>query len=67
MSENQKAFLDELAALFDKYGIDAAYVNKSGMISFDSNNESFHFNEYDNGYFKGIVTNPGNYTPTQEG
>ena len=67
MNENQKTFLNELAALFDKYSIDAMYINSGGMISFDSNEESFHFNEYDNGCFRGIVTNPGDYTPKQEG
>lgn len=69
MNENQRAFLDELAELFDKYSIDkmtcASYDNTP--INFVSNDQVLCLNGYEDGRFYEIRTAAGDYEPRREG
>lgn len=59
MNDNQKAFLEELGALLDKYCIDAMFVKfdttrSNSKIGFLSNGETLHTTGYESGTFYGI-------------
>ena len=58
MNDKQKAFLEELGALLDKYCIDEMFIKfdtkSNSQIGFSSNGETLHTMGYDNGSFFGI-------------
>ncbi len=63
MNSNQKAFLKELSALFDKYSIDAMVADKIEPINFISNGSALSVGRYRDGEFTAIVTSTDSYTP----
>lgn len=68
MNENQKAFLDELAALFDKYYIDEMSANGGDVsIDFMSNNETLRVECYSNDNFYNVRAIREEYKPKREG
>lgn len=58
MNDSQKAFLEELGALLDKYCIDTMFgkidAKNSSKIVFSSNDEELHTMGYEKGTFYGI-------------
>lgn len=66
MNDNQKAFLEELGALFDKYNIDTVYiryeVKPDSRIVFSSNNEKLFVRGFEDGTFYGLGTESENMT-----
>jgi hypothetical protein len=64
MNENQKNFLNELAALLDKYSIDNVNTASDEKIHFHSNGQVLRFFRYVGGVFYGIETNLKEYTPS---
>lgn len=67
MSDKQRAFLDELTALFDKYNIGEMFVNDSETISFLSNAQVLSIQKYVWGEFTNICTEIDSYEPKREG
>ncbi len=63
MNSNQKAFLKELSALFDKYSIDTMAADKLKPINFISNGSALSVGRYRDGEFTAIVTSMDSYTP----
>ena len=66
MNKNQKAFLKELGALFDKYNIDDMNADKLEPINFISNGFALSVGRYRDGEFTAIVTSMDSYTPGNE-
>lgn len=66
MNKNQKAFLKELGALFDKYNIDDMNADKLEPINFISNGCALSVGRYRDGEFTAIVTSTDSYTPGNE-
>ncbi|MBO7692810.1 MAG: hypothetical protein J6T10_09300 [Methanobrevibacter sp.] len=72
MTENHKNFLNELAALFNKYSIDTVSItnfNKLGkFIVFESNGEELYFKSWDNEMFTNVVVRSGenDYKPYEQ-
>lgn len=64
MNENQREFLDELAALLNKYSIDNVNTPDRGEIHFHSNGQVLKFNRFVSGTFYGIETILGEYEPS---
>ena len=57
MSDNQKAFLNELSAMMRKYNIDAMTArDDNGRIMFESNGTRLAFSGYDDGTFFDVTT-----------
>lgn len=62
MNENQMNFLDELAALLDKYNVGEVYVGyDKTRIVFSSNDSTLCFMTYANNEFHGVSTAVGTY------
>lgn len=69
MNENQRAFLDELGKLLDKYSIDkmcASSYDDTG-IDFLSNDELLRVQYCEYGTFCGVTTHVNEYEPRREG
>lgn len=66
MNNNQKAFLKELSALFDKYSIDDMVADKLEPINFISNGCALSVGRYRDGEFTVIVTSIDSHTPENE-
>lgn len=64
MNENQKKFLDELAALCNKYGIDNVNAPDRGEIHFHSSGQVLKFNRFVSGTYYGIETMLEEYEPS---
>ena len=65
MNENQKTFLDELAALFDKYSIREMFV-ENGFVVFISQEETLAFSRFSERMFDNIRTFQLRYTAKEE-
>lgn len=63
MNNNQKAFLKDLGALFDKYSINEMNADKLEPINFISNGSALSVGRYRDGEFTAIVTSMDSYTP----
>lgn len=69
MNENQRAFLDELGKLLDKYNIDkmcASSYDDTG-IDFLSNDELLRVHCCEYGTFCEVTTHVSEYEPRREG
>lgn len=63
-------FLDELASLFSKYGIDEISVDKDngvdGRIDFISNGQTLSIGYFTNGEFRRVRSFYGDYEPQEQ-
>lgn len=64
MNESQMKFLDELAALCNKYGIDNVNTPDRGEIHFHSGGQVLKFNRFVSGTYYGIETIIEEYEPS---
>lgn len=62
MTENQKAFLTELDALFKRHNISAMHTDDV-YTSFESNGDTLRIGVYENGEFKHILNSQRSYKP----
>lgn len=70
MSEKQMEFLDELASLFSKYGIDEMSVSKDAgsgdCVDFISNGQTLSIGYFTNGEFRRVRSFYGDYEPQEQ-
>ena len=67
MNENQRAFLDELGELFEKYAIYEMCVNNDNTVDFMSNGQSLRTRGFSDGIFEDVRGIVGDYEPRREG
>ena len=67
MNDEQKAFLTELMALFDKYNVGEMYIDDTDGITFLSSGQTLSVQKYVYGEYNRVVTTMESFKPETEG